>query len=63
MPLAVTMKGSLMTQVVDEELTAAEATLNKAGASSKNFIVMDDTEGGHVLININNILTVKEMEW
>lgn len=62
MPVAVTMKDMMVTEVVDEDFAGALSALNQAGAKNLHFIVMEDMDGGHVMINIENILMLKELD-
>jgi mannose/fructose-specific phosphotransferase system component IIA len=61
MPLGVTMKDVMVTEVVDEDFHDALTTLNKAGNNRENFIVMSDMDGGNVMLNVANILMLKEL--
>lgn len=60
--LAVTMKDVMITETVDEDFTTALNALNNAGVQGKNFLVMDASDGGHVMLNISNILILKELD-
>jgi hypothetical protein len=60
MPCIITLKDALVTQTVDEDFAGMAMQLNLASASGKAFVVMDDVNGGHVLINMSQILKIEE---
>lgn len=62
MPLVVTMKDVLVQEQVDEDFVQAMNQLNMASAKGMSFMTMDDMDGGHVMFNITNILTIKELQ-
>lgn len=61
MPCVVTMKDMLVQETVDEDFVQAMNQLNMASAKGMSFMTMDDMDGGHVMFNIGNILTIKEL--
>jgi hypothetical protein len=60
MACIITMKDALVTQAVDEDFAGMSMQLNMAAAQGKTFVIMDDLDGGHVLINMNQILKIQE---
>lgn len=62
MAIAVQMKDSLTVEVLDETYTGAMNAFNMAIAKGNTFLSLDDNEGGHVMLNIPQILTVKELD-
>lgn len=61
MAIAVQMKDSLTVEVLDEDYAATMNALNIAIAKGNTFTSLNDMEGGHVMVNIPQILTIKEI--
>lgn len=61
MSIVVTMKDVLTTRELDEDYMQAMNQLNMASAQGKAFMSMDDMNGGHVMLNIPNILMIEEV--
>ena len=47
---------------VDEDFTAVVHQLNLARAQGHGFVVMDDENGEHMVINATEIVTIKQEE-
>lgn len=60
MSLAVIMKDVMVTEEVDEDFKGALDVLNDGAKDGKNFVVMDGADGNRVLLNMSNILMIKE---
>jgi hypothetical protein len=61
MAIVVTMKDVLTQRELDEDYTQAMNQLNMASAQGKTFMSMDDMNGGHVMVNVPNILIIEEV--
>lgn len=62
MPIAVQLKDSLQIEEIDETFAGAMNAFNLSIAKGNTFVAMSDMQGGHVMLNIPQILTVKELD-
>lgn len=61
MPVEIKFQDSLDVEICDETFAGVMQAFNLSIAKGNSFISLEDMEGGHVMINIPNILTVKEL--
>lgn len=62
MAIQIKMKDSPEVEICDETFAGAMNAFNLALAKGNTFTSLDDMDGGHVMLNIPQILTVKELE-
>ena len=62
MSCIITMKGGVDSNQVDEDFVTMTNTLNVASASGKTFAILEDMDGGHIMVNMDQILFAKELE-
>lgn len=62
MPCVIRLSDSLVEERVDEDMMSCMSALNMAFAKGMKFVVMDDMDGSHIIVNLSRILTIKELE-
>ena len=62
MPAAITMKDAMLTEMVDEDFDELLIAMNSATGKGMNFIVLDGEDGNRVMINMSNVLTIKQYD-
>jgi hypothetical protein len=60
MSVIVTMKGALESVELDEGFQETMNTLNMTAIQGKTFVASRTKQGEYILLNIENILTVRE---
>lgn len=62
MAIEIELKGKLEGVICDETFAGVLNALNLSIAKGNAFTALDDMKGGHVMINIPQILTIKELD-
>lgn len=61
MPVLVTMRGLLEGVVLEDSFADTAQALNIAAAQGREFAATKTKDGDHILLNVNNILTIVEL--